>query len=137
METFIELKNSKENNLGLPLPKGVLRVYKADTRGGQQLIGEDQIDHTPKDETVRVKLGNAFDIVAERNQTDFQVISDRVFEMGFSVTIRNHKDQPIIVWSTNRSAATGVCCNRVLSTKRPQLSRLASKFRLRGTAKPS
>ena len=97
VETFIELKNSKDNNLGLPLPKGVLRVYKADTRGGQQLIGEDQIDHTPKDETVRVKLGNAFDIVAERNQTDFQVISDRVFEMGFSVTLRNHKDQPITV----------------------------------------
>ena len=97
VETFIELKNSKDNNLGLPLPKGVLRVYKADTRGGQQLIGEDEIDHTPKDETVRVKLGNAFDIVAERNQTDFQVISDRVFEMGFNVTLRNHKDQPITV----------------------------------------
>ncbi len=97
VETFIELKNSKENNLGLPLPKGVLRVYKADTRGGQQLIGEDKIDHTPKDETVRVKLGNAFDIVAERNQTDFQVISDRVYEMGFNVTLRNHKDQAITV----------------------------------------
>lgn len=97
VETFVELKNSKENNLGLPLPKGVLRVYKADSRGGQQLIGEDQIDHTPKDETVRVKLGNAFDIVAERNQTDFQVIADRVFEMAFNVTLRNHKDQPITV----------------------------------------
>lgn len=97
VETFIELKNSKENNLGLPLPEGVLRVYKADTRGGQQLIGEDQIDHTPKDETVRLKLGNAFDIVAERNQTDFQVISDRVFELGFVVTLRNRKDQPITV----------------------------------------
>jgi hypothetical protein len=97
VETFIDLKNSKENNLGLPLPKGVLRVYKADTRGGQQLIGEDQIDHTPKDELVRVKLGNAFDIVAERNQTDFQVISDRVFEMTFNVTLRNHKDQPVTV----------------------------------------
>jgi hypothetical protein len=97
VETFIELKNSKENNLGLPLPKGVLRVYKADSRGGQQLIGEDQIDHTPKDEMVRVKLGNAFDIVAERNQVDFQVISDRVFEMAFNVTLRNHKDQPVTI----------------------------------------
>jgi hypothetical protein len=97
VETFVELKNSKENSLGLPLPKGVLRVYKADSRGGQQLIGEDQIDHTPTDETVRVKLGNAFDIVAERNQTDFQVISDRLFEMAFNVTLRNHKDQPITV----------------------------------------
>jgi hypothetical protein len=97
VETFIELNNSKENHLGLPLPKGVLRVYKADSRGGQQLIGEDQINHTPKDETVRVKLGNAFDMVAERNQTDFQVISDRVFEMAFNVTLRNHKDQPVTV----------------------------------------
>ncbi|MFN8006221.1 MAG: DUF4139 domain-containing protein [Terriglobia bacterium] len=97
VETFVEFKNSKENNLGLPLPKGVLRVYKADSRGGQQLIGEDQIDHTPKDESVRVKMGNAFDIVAERNQTDYQVISDRVYEMAFNVTIRNHKDQPIVV----------------------------------------
>jgi hypothetical protein len=97
VETFIELKNSKENNLGLPLPKGVLRVYKADSRGGQQLIGEDQIDHTPKDEMVRVKLGNAFDIVAERHQADFQVISDRVFEMAFNVTLRNHKDQPVTI----------------------------------------
>ena len=97
VETFIEFKNSKENNLGLPLPKGVLRVYKADSRGGQQLIGEDQMDHTPKDETIRVKLGKAFDIVAERNQTDYQVISDRVYEMAFNVTIRNHKDQPVVV----------------------------------------
>lgn len=97
VETFIEFKNSKENSLGSPLPKGVLRVYKADSLGGQQLIGEDQIDHTPKDETIRVKLGKAFDIVAERNQTDYQVISDRVYEMAFNVTIRNHKDQPIMV----------------------------------------
>ncbi len=95
--TFVELKNSKENSLGLPLPKGVLRVYKSDSRGGQQLIGEDQIDHTPKDETVRVKLGNAFDIVAERNQTDFSVISDRVYEMAFNVTLRNHKDQTVTI----------------------------------------
>lgn len=97
VETFVELRNSKDNSLGLPLPKGVLRVYKADSRGGQQLIGEDKIDHTPKDETVRAKLGNAFDIVAERNQTDFQVISDRVYEMAFNVTLRNHKDQPATI----------------------------------------
>ncbi len=97
VETFVEFENSKENSLGLPLPKGVLRVFKADSRGGQQLIGEDQVDHTPKDETVRVKLGNAFDIIAERNQTDFQVISDRVFEMAFNVTLRNHKDQGVTV----------------------------------------
>jgi hypothetical protein len=96
VETLIELKNSKENNLGLPLPKGVLRVYKADTRGGQQLIGEDQIDHTPKDETVRVKLGNAFDIVAERNQTDFQVIAERVLGWA-SPSQSGIIDQPITV----------------------------------------
>src|SRR5437867_3123481 len=97
IQTFLELKNSKENNLGIPLPKGVLRVYKADSRGGQQLIGEDQMNHTPKDENIRVKLGTAFDIVAERNQTDYERVSDRVVEMAFNVTIRNHKDQPVVV----------------------------------------
>ncbi|MEW5976881.1 MAG: DUF4139 domain-containing protein [Acidobacteriota bacterium] len=97
VETFIELKNSKENSLGIPLPKGTLRVYKADSRGGQQLIGEDSIDHTPKDENIRVKLGNAFDIVAERNQTDYQRLSDRLVEMAFTVTVRNHKDQAVTV----------------------------------------
>src|SRR4029077_7946733 len=61
---FVEFKNSKENNLGQPLPAGILRVYKADSDAAQQFVGESRIDHTPKDESVRVKLGESFDVVA-------------------------------------------------------------------------
>src|SRR5207245_11232167 len=65
---YLELKNSKENRLGLPIPKGRVRVYKADTSGSQQLIGEDWTDHTPKDEKIKIKMGDAFAIVGDRTQ---------------------------------------------------------------------
>jgi len=94
---FVEFKNSKENNLGQPLPAGILRVYKADTDGAQQFVGESRIDHTPKDESVRVKLGESFDVVAERKQTDYKVIARRIFEYGYEIRIRNHKEQAITV----------------------------------------
>lgn len=94
---FVEFKNSKENNLGQPLPAGILRVYKADTDGSQQFIGESRIDHTPKDESVRVKLGDAFDVVAERKQIDFKTIARRIFEYAYEIRIRNHKEQAVTV----------------------------------------
>src|SRR5499427_4047673 len=72
---YLEVKNSKETRLGLPLPKGKVRVYKADASGSQQFIGEDWIDHTPKDERVKIKLGNAFDLVGERTQKDFRKLA--------------------------------------------------------------
>ena len=81
----------------MPLPAGTVRVYQADSHGGVLFVGEDNIDHTPKDESVRLHIGNAFDIVAERKQTDFQRISDRVYEMEYEITLRNHKDVPITV----------------------------------------
>jgi hypothetical protein len=94
---FIGFKNSKENSLGQPLPAGVVRVYKADSAGAQQFVGEDRIDHTPKDEAVRVKLGDAFDVVAERKQTDYKAIARRVFEYAYEIRIRNHKDEAVTV----------------------------------------
>jgi hypothetical protein len=95
---MLEFKNSKDNNLGLPLPKGTLRVYKQDTDGALEFIGEDSIDHTPKDELVRVKMGNAFDVVGERIRTSFQVSTDRKsMTETFQIKIRNHKDQPVTV----------------------------------------
>jgi hypothetical protein len=72
VSVFVELTNSKANNLGVPLPKGKVRVYKADQSGSQQLVGEDWIDHTPKDERVRIKMGEAFDVVGERIQRDWK-----------------------------------------------------------------
>lgn len=95
---MLEFKNSKDNNLGLPLPKGTLRVYKQDTDGALEFIGEDAIDHTPKDELVRVKMGNAFDVVGERTRTNYQISTDRKsMTETFQVNVRNHKDQAVTV----------------------------------------
>ncbi len=94
---FVSFKNSKENGLGQPLPAGIVRVYKADSAGAHQFVGEDRIDHTPRDESVRVKLGDAFDVVAERKQTDYKAIARRVFEYAYEIRIRNHKDEAVTV----------------------------------------
>jgi hypothetical protein len=94
---YVEIANKKENRLGMPLPKGTLRVYKADSDGSLQFIGEDRIDHTPKDETVKIKMGNAFDIVGERKQTDWRKIADNLYEVAFEISLRNHKDEPVLV----------------------------------------
>jgi hypothetical protein len=95
---YQEFDNSKANRLGMPLPAGVVRVYKADADGTLQLLGEDRIDHTPRDERVRVKVGEAFDLVADRRQTDFKVLaSGHLYEEAFEVTIRNHKQEAVTV----------------------------------------
>ena len=95
---FIQFRNAQQNKLGMPLPAGTVRLYKKDSTGNQQFIGEDRIDHTPKDEDVRVKVGDAFDIVAERKQTDYRVIvSGHLYEYAYEIKIRNHKDGPVTV----------------------------------------
>jgi hypothetical protein len=94
---FYKFKNEEKAGLGVPLPAGNVRVYQKDSKGGLLFIGEDHIDHTPKDEFVTVKIGNAFDLVAERKQTDFKKISDNVYEMEFAITLRNHKDTPVTI----------------------------------------
>ena len=90
---LLELKNSADHRLGVPLPKGKVRVYKADAGGSQQLIGEDWIEHTPKDERVKIKLGDAFDVVGERTQKDFRKIASNLWEVEWEVVLRNHKPQ--------------------------------------------
>src|SRR6266481_4593920 len=94
---FYKFKNEEKAGLGMPLPAGNLRVYQKDSKGGVLFIGEDHIDHTPKDETVTVHIGNAFDVVAERKQTDYKRIDTHVWEMEFEITLRNHKESPITV----------------------------------------
>jgi hypothetical protein len=94
---FLELENTKKNNLGIPLPKGTLRVYKEDKDGSLQFIGEDRIDHTPKDEKFKIKIGEAFDVVGERVQTDYKRLGPNLFEVAFEVSLRNHKKEDIKV----------------------------------------
>ncbi len=97
VQVFYKFKNEDKAGLGMPLPAGTIRVYQADSRGGSLFVGEDRIDHTPKDETISLHIGNAFDIVAERKQTDYKRLSDRLYEFEYEITLRNHKDAPITV----------------------------------------
>jgi len=94
---FLELENCKKNHLGIPLPKGTIRVYKEDKDGSLQFIGEDRIDHTPKDEKFKIKIGEAFDVVGERIQTDYKRLGSNLFEVAFEVSLRNHKKEDIKV----------------------------------------
>jgi hypothetical protein len=93
---YLSLENSKDNNMGMPLPKGIVRVFKKDEDGALEFLGEDEIDHTPEDEIIRIKMGNAFDIVAERIQTDFKQYRN-TYESAYKITIRNHKEENIVV----------------------------------------
>ncbi len=96
--TLREFKNSKENNLGMALPKGRLRFYSRDDDGSLQFTGENNIDHTAKDETVRVYLGNSFDIVGERRRTEYKVdSSNHWLDETFEVKLRNHKKEAVEV----------------------------------------
>ncbi len=94
---FVQIENRKENNLGMPLPKGVVRVYKNDTGGSLQFVGEDSIAHTPKDEKIRIKLGEAFDVVGGRKQTDWKKIAYDTYEAAFEISLRNHKKEDVTV----------------------------------------
>ena len=97
VNVYIKFKNSKEHNLGMPLPAGIMRLYKQDDEGSLQFIGEDRIDHTIKDEEVKLKIGEAFDVAAERIQTDYKQITTKLHESEWEITLRNHKEEDIIV----------------------------------------
>ena len=94
---FVELQNSEKNHLGMPLPKGTVRLYKADTSGSLQFIGEDAIDHTPRDEKLSLKLGYAFDVVADRVQKDWTQVDKCTTEAAYDIELRNHKDSDVQV----------------------------------------
>lgn len=117
VNVFIKFKNSKDNHLGMALPAGIMRLYKKDDTGSLQFIGEDNIAHTPKDEDVRLKVGTAFDITAERVQTDYKLLPSKdgksVHETEWEITLRNHKESDVAVgiieplygsWSVLRSS---------------------------------
>jgi hypothetical protein len=98
---FVDFQNKGEG-LGIPLPKGVIRVYKQDSQGNALFVGEDRIDHTPKNETVRLKLGDAFDVTADRKQTAFQKLAgsgryNYLFESAYEIVLKNAKAETVVV----------------------------------------
>ncbi|WMW79876.1 DUF4139 domain-containing protein [Undibacterium cyanobacteriorum] len=100
--TFLEFDNKESSQLGMPLPKGVVRVYKKDSAGNAQFIGEDRIDHTPRNEKIRLKLGDAFDVTADKKQTDFKKIAGNskynyIFESAYEVVLKNAKKEAVTV----------------------------------------
>lgn len=99
VDTYLRLKNSKDNRMGMPLPSGRIRVSQRDLADDSlEFIGEDVIDHTPKDEEVLILLGQAFDVVGERTQMDFKVDNHRDWmEETIEIKLRNHKEQPVRV----------------------------------------
>ncbi len=97
VQVKIKFKNAKDNQLGMPLPAGIMRLYKKDGSGSLQFIGEDRIAHTPKDEEVRLKIGEAFDVTAERKQTDFRQVTSHIFETEWEITLKNHKENDVVV----------------------------------------
>ena len=99
---YVEFENREEAGLGMPLPRGIVRVYKKDSAGGAQFVGEDRIDHTPKNEDVRLKLGDAFDVTASKKQTAFEKKADYgpyeyVFESAYEIKLKNAKEEAVTV----------------------------------------
>lgn len=99
---FVEFDNKESAKLGMPLPKGIIRVYKKDASGNAQFVGEDNIDHTPKNEKVRLKLGEAFDVTADKKQTDFKKLpnpakGNALFESAYEIVLKNAKKEAVTV----------------------------------------
>jgi len=97
VQVYYQFRNEERAGLGMPMPAGTVRVYQADSRGGIQFVGEDLIMHTPKDETLNLKIGNAFDVICERKQIGFEKIAVSTYEIEYEITLRNHKVSPITV----------------------------------------
>jgi len=99
---FVEFENKEESNLGMPLPKGVVRVYKNDKSGNAQFVGEDRIDHTPKNEEIKLKLGDAFDVTADKKQTNFKKATaigkySQAYITSFEIVLKNAKNEAVEV----------------------------------------
>ena len=99
VDVYLSFRNAKENRMGMPLPAGRVRVAKLDPADQSlEFIGEDLIDHTPKDEKVLLKLGSAFDVVGERRQVDFKIDSSKkTIEEEIEIRVRNQKEEPVTV----------------------------------------
>ncbi len=102
VSAYVEFDNKEASKLGLPLPKGIMRFYKKDSGGNAQFVGEDNIDHTPKNESVRLKLGDSFDVTADKKQTDFKVLPpptkrNQLYESAFELVLKNAKKEKVTV----------------------------------------
>ena len=99
---YIRFRNEEESGMGMPLPKGIVRVYKRDSNGNAQFVGEDRIDHTPKNEEISLKLGEAFDVTARKTQINYKKVNyghpySFAAESTYRMELKNAKDQAVRV----------------------------------------
>jgi hypothetical protein len=97
VQVYLEMENRTSSRLGMPFPKGIIRVYRDDAGGSLQFVGEDTVDHTPRDERIRVRTGDAFDLVAERRQTEWKKVAADTYESAMEIVLRNHTDQGVTI----------------------------------------
>jgi hypothetical protein len=97
VSVYLDFQNAADNKLGMPLPRGTVRIYKADKSGAQQFVGEDAIDHTPRDEKISIKAGEAFDVVADRKQMSWSALGQCGSETAWDIELRNHKDEDVSI----------------------------------------
>ncbi len=95
VKIILHILNKKENGLGMPLPAGTVRVYRREPQGAQYFMGEDQIQHTAQDEEIKLHIGQAFDLTAEKKQTDFKQITNQSFETEWEITLKNRKEEDV------------------------------------------
>jgi len=93
IRTIIHIDNSEVKGLGIPLPKGVIRVYGADSEGQLQFLGEDQIDHTPKDKEIKLTVGYSFDVTGKRTQTNYEKVSNDLERINYNIELNNSKSE--------------------------------------------
>lgn len=128
----IEFENAAASGLGMPLPAGKVRVFQRDTDGSLELAGEDAIEHTPKNETVRVAVGAAFDVTPERKQTDFKQVTPRLTEATFEIALRNHKTSPVAVTVVEHASGDW----EIVNSSQPATKKDATTFEFPVTVKP-
>lgn len=94
-DVVLMIENDKASNLGLSLPAGIIRVYKANSKRNMFFVGEDRIGHVPENGQIKLDLGNAFDVTAQGKETAFTSFSNKAYEAGYSLTFKNAKDAPV------------------------------------------
>ena len=98
----VKFVNDKASHLGMPMPAGKVRMYQRDSKGSLQYLGEDQINHTPRDEKISLNVGRSFDVRADRKRTDFKRLSPTSFRETFQIEVRNRKKEDAVVYLYER-----------------------------------
>ncbi len=131
VKVSLEFVNSEKNGLGIPLPKGKVRVYKVDKENALQFIGENEIDHTPKDEEIKLYLGDAFDVIGERKLVNRQKITQQIREDTYEIEIRNHKEEDIEVLVVEPQQGDWKIINTTHDYKKKDANTLEFKIRVK------